>query len=179
VMLPLMLRGTDPSLRAAPARRTAAGFVIALGASVALFLPSGGLRELYDHTLGFQLGRPDVFSPWALHPGLAPVKVLVEIAVAGLALVLVLRPVGPRSVAQVSALAGALTIAVQLLAVHWFYFYIVWFVPFVLIAVVSEVRASPAPEDEVEPPDRRECPTPAPAPVLAGQKGVVAGVGAG
>ena len=36
-----------------------------------------------------------------------------------------------------AALAGALTIAVQLPAVHWFYYYILWFLPFVLIAVLG------------------------------------------
>ena len=44
---------------------------------------------------------------------------------------------GPRSTAQVSALAAALVIAVQLPAVHWFYLYIVWFVPLVLVAVLA------------------------------------------
>jgi hypothetical protein len=37
----------------------------------------------------------------------------------------------------VSALAAAVTIAVQLPALHWFYLYIVWFLPLVLIAVFA------------------------------------------
>ena len=35
---------------------------------------------------------------------------------------------------QVAALAAAVTIAIQLTAGHWFYFYVVWFLPFVLVA---------------------------------------------
>ena len=36
------------------------------------------------------------------------------------------------------ALAGAITIAVQLPAGHWFYYYIVWFVPFVIVALLAQ-----------------------------------------
>ena len=45
---------------------------------------------------------------------------------------------------QVAALAAAVTIAVQLTASHWFYFYVVWFLPFVLVAVfASQERIRP------------------------------------
>jgi hypothetical protein len=43
-----------------------------------------------------------------------------------------------RSLTQVCALAGAITIAVQLPAVHWFYYFIVWFMPFVLVALLAQ-----------------------------------------
>ena len=36
------------------------------------------LKEMWDHTIGFQLTRTDIFSIWALHPTLAPLKVAVE-----------------------------------------------------------------------------------------------------
>jgi len=49
-----------------------------------------------------------------------------------------------RSLASVCALAGAATIAVQLPATHWYYYYIMWFVPFALVAFV----AAPAPVAE-------------------------------
>ncbi len=35
---------------------------------------------------------------------------------------------------QIAALAAAVLIAVQLTATHWFYFYVVWFLPLVLVA---------------------------------------------
>ena len=41
---------------------------------------------------------------------------------------------GSKTPAQIAALAAAVTIAVQLTATHWFYFYVVWFLPFVLVA---------------------------------------------
>jgi hypothetical protein len=111
--------------------------VIAAGVSLAVFLPPGGLGEVYDHTIGYQLTRTDIFSIWALHPTLAPLKVAVEVGVVILAVVLAIRPRGRRGTPQVSAIAAALTIAVQLPALHWFYLYIVWFLPLVLIAVLG------------------------------------------
>jgi FtsH-binding integral membrane protein len=38
---------------------------------------------------------------------------------------------------QVSALAAAVTIAVQLELTHWFYLYIVWFFPLVMVTVLG------------------------------------------
>jgi hypothetical protein len=37
----------------------------------------------------------------------------------------------------VSALAGAITIAFQITLTHWFYLYIVWFFPLVMLAVAA------------------------------------------
>jgi hypothetical protein len=136
IVLPLMAvglrRGGDREVR-----KVLVGFAIAAGLSVALFLPPGGLKEMYDHTIGYQLTRTDIFSAWALHPALAPLKVVLEVAVVALATVLAFHPGGVRTTAQVSALAAALIIAVQLPALHWFYLYIVWFLPAVLIAVLG------------------------------------------
>jgi len=42
-----------------------------------------------------------------------------------------------KSTIQVAALAAAVLIAVQLGATHWFYFYVVWFLPFVLAALFA------------------------------------------
>ena len=119
-------------------RKVLAGFVITVGATIAVFMPSGGLLEMWNHTLGFQLTRSDVFSIWALHPSLAPIKDAVEAFAAILAVVVAFRPRGQRTPAQVAALAAAVVIAVQLPALHWFYLYIVWFLPLVLVAVLGD-----------------------------------------
>jgi len=118
-------------------RKVLAAFVIATGVSIAVFLPPGGLTEFWDHTIGYQLTRSDVFSVWALHPALAPIKVALEAAAAFLAVFVAFRPRGLRSPAQVAALGAAVIIAVQLPALHWFYLYIVWFLPLVLVAVLA------------------------------------------
>ncbi|HEY5318709.1 MAG TPA: glycosyltransferase 87 family protein, partial [Solirubrobacteraceae bacterium] len=113
-----------------------ASFAVIVVTAIGLYLPSGGLSEFYNHTLGFQLHRSDVFSPWGLNPGLGVVKTVVEAGALGLCALVAFVPYR-RSLAQVCALAAAITIAVQLPAVHWFYYFIVWFMPFVLVALLA------------------------------------------
>ncbi len=127
-------------------RKVLAGFVITVGATAAVFMPSGGLIEMWNHTIGFQLTRTDVFSIWALHPSLAPVKDAVEAFAVVLAVLVAFRPRGRRTPAQVAALGAAVVIGVQLPAVHWFYLYIVWFLPLVLVAVLGDSPKHDAPD---------------------------------
>jgi hypothetical protein len=136
VLLPLIAVGRGNS-DSTTVRKVLAAFVITVGASVAIFLPPGGITEMWDHTIGFQLTRTDVFSIWALHPSLAPIKDAVELFAVVLAVLVAFRPRGERTPAQVAALGAALIIAVQLPALHWFYLYIVWFLPLVLVAVLG------------------------------------------
>jgi hypothetical protein len=146
ILLPLVAVGRGGEGESA-VRKTVAAFAIVFGVSTAAFLPPGGLAEVWSHTIGLQLTRPDVFSIWALHPTLAPIKMAIEAFAVILALVVAFRPRGRRSPAQVAALAAAVTIAVQLPALHWFYLYIVWFLPLLLIAVLAnDAPAAQAPQ---------------------------------
>jgi hypothetical protein len=166
VLLPLVAVGLGNEARPA-IRKAMAAFVIATGASFALFMPSGGVKELWDHTIGYQLTRSDVFSIWALHPTLAPIKMIVTLAAIALAVFVAFRPRGRRSLAQVSALAAAVTIAVQLPAMHWFYLYIPWFLPLVLIAVLGVDASAAARPASAQEPAQIELETDTP-PALAG-----------
>jgi hypothetical protein len=137
-------------------------FSVVAVVSIVPYLPSGGLYEFYEQTIGFQLTRSDVFSPWALHPSLDPVKLALEVLAVALAALLLVFP-RRRTLPQVAALGAALTIAVQLPAVHWFYYYIVWFAPFVLVALLArepggdEIAPEPSvPADGVVAQRRRE-----------------------
>jgi hypothetical protein len=165
VLLPLIAVGRRDEGESA-VRKTLAAFVITVGASIALFLPPGGLIEVWKHTLGFQLSRPDIFSIWALHPTLAPIKIVLEAFAVILAVVIAFRPRGTRSPAQVAALAAAVTIAVQLPALHWFYLYIVWFLPLVLIAVLA--NDPPAIENPTAIAEKQEAAAIETEPTLAG-----------
>jgi glycosyl transferase family 87 len=155
VLLPLVAVGQGEQ-EEGTVRKVILACAITVGGAFAIFMPSGGLKELWQHTLGYQLTRTDVFSIWALHASLAPIKVVLELAAVGLSLLVAFRPRGRRTVAQVSALAATVIIAVQLPALHWFYLYIVWFLPLVLIAVlandppVTVEPAMPADPDELE-----------------------------
>jgi hypothetical protein len=123
--------------------RSAIVFGIAFGAVSALlilpFLPDGGLREVYDRTLGYQASRSSPFSAWGLAPSLEFLRPVARAGAIALALAVALWP-ARKTPAQVAALAAAVLIAVQLGATHWFYFYVVWFLPLVLAALFVAQR---------------------------------------
>ncbi len=115
---------------------------VVLALTVLPFLPDGGPRELYDRTLGYQAGRDSPFSVWG-QADLGPLQDLVKAAAVGLALLVGFVPRRPDA-RQVAALGAAVLIALQLPVSHWFYLYVVWFVPFVLVACFAAIR-SPEP----------------------------------
>jgi hypothetical protein len=108
-------------------------FAIVAAAVTLPFVPDDGLREVYDRTLGYQATRSSPFSVWGQAPSLDFLQPIARAAAVALALGVALYP-RFKSPAQIAALAAAVTIAVQLTASHWFYFYVVWFLPFVLVA---------------------------------------------
>jgi hypothetical protein len=134
-----------------------AALVLALAAVVLPFVPEGGLRELYDRTAGYQAARPSPFSIWGQEESLDWLQLAVKIGAAGLALLVAFVPrrVDARAVA---ALGGAVLIALQLTATHWFYLYIVWFVPFVLVALFAGGRVLPEAESRLAEPERELVP---------------------
>ncbi len=117
---------------------SAAFVVVALALSLP-FLPDGGVREFYDRTLGYQATRSSPFSVWGQAPGLDFLQSLARVAVAALAVGVAFFPRFKTPI-QIAALAVAVTIAVQLTASHWFYFYVVWFLPFALVASFASQR---------------------------------------
>ena len=115
-------------------------FALAFAAVAALvvipFLPDGGVRDLYDTTLGFHASRESPFSIWGQEPGLDWLHLVTKVfAVAlGLTVAVLARR---RDLVQVAALGAAALIALQLTAEHWFYLYVVWFTPFALLALFA------------------------------------------
>jgi Glycosyltransferase family 87 len=129
------------------ARRRPLVFGTALLAVLAItvlpFIPDGDVRELYDRTIGYQAGRPSPFSIWG-QADLGALHTAVKVAAIGFALLVAFVPRRPN-VRQVAALGGAVLIGLQLPVDHWFYLYVVWFVPFVLVASFGAIAPSPAP----------------------------------
>jgi hypothetical protein len=123
--------------------RSAILFAVAFVAVTALlvvpFLPNGGLHEFYDRTLGYQASRSSPFSVWGLAPSLDFLRPIVRAGAIALAFAVALWP-ARKTPAQVAALAAAVLIAVQVGATHWFYFYVVWFLPLVLAALFVAQR---------------------------------------
>lgn len=143
-LAPLLARGTGEA-RARPALAFGLACTTVCVLATVPFIPDGGLRELYDTTIGFQLGRVSPFSLWALHPSLGWLQTALKIGAAGLAVAVAFVP-RKRDARQVVALAAAVLIAVQLPAAHWFYFYLAWTAPLVLATIMSAYRDADAEE---------------------------------
>ncbi len=121
--------------------RSAAIFAVAfavVAAAVTLpFVPDGGLSELYDRSFGYQASRGSPFSIWGQAPSLDDLQPLARAGAVALAIAVAFYP-RTKSPFQIAALAAAVTVAIQLTANHWFYFYVVWFLPFALVASFGE-----------------------------------------
>lgn len=142
------LAGADGTATAsARVRRLAAfGFAFLLAAGLAL-LPVFGHGQspslVYDRTLGFQTSRGSPFSIWGLY-GLPGLQHAWQAAAVLLAVAVGVLP-RRRDMAGLAACAAAVVIALQSGVTHWFYLYIVWFFPLVMVALLA-----PFGEDEAE-----------------------------
>jgi hypothetical protein len=132
----------------------AAGFA-ALGALAMAPVAFGdGLSTFYDRTIGFQADRGSPFSIWGLYD--LPGRTLVLAAALALAVVVAFVP-RRRDEITVAALGAAAMIALQLGLEHWFYLYLVWFLPLSFVALfagrrivsIDSAREGAAPSEEV------------------------------
>jgi hypothetical protein len=117
----------------------ALGFLATAAVVTVPLLPHGDFRELYDRTLGYQASRGSPFSVWGQAPSLHFLQTVSKVFALGLAVLFFFVP-RRRSTIQVAALAAALLIAVQVTANHWFYPYVIWFAPLVLVALFAQRR---------------------------------------
>jgi len=121
-------------------------FVLAfIGISIAVMIWPAidpGLGAFWNRTIAYQADRDSPFSIWG-QVGLEPVRIAIGVAVVLLALALAFRP-RRKTITQVAAFGAALTIGSQLVAEHWFYLYIVWFYPLLLVAMAT-TEPGPAP----------------------------------
>jgi hypothetical protein len=132
---PLLLRGVGPR---PPRPRSIVGYVAAYGVTaLVVMLPvllGHNLSAFWHDTVAYQATRSAPFSVWGLWGGLSFVQRLVQGAAVALAVVVAFLPGGRRTVLETAALGAAVIIAVQLSLTYWFYLYIVWFFPLVVVA---------------------------------------------
>ena len=119
----------------------------------------GGWRVMWDQTIGFQFGRESPFSVWGQNPGLDPLLAVVKVAVIALGVLVAFVP-RRRDVLQVAALGAAVLLATQLIAIHWFYLYVVWFAPFLLVALFGEYSTARGGVREAMPEEFAAAPAP-------------------
>jgi hypothetical protein len=150
--------------------RTALLFAVVLfavlAATVLPFMPDGGLREIYDRTVGYQASRRSPFSIWGQLDSGETWRAVVSALAVALALLVAVVPRRKQPL-QVAALAAAVLIAVQLAASHWFYLYIVWFAPLALVALMGAYRL-PGEEPSVDARRKEVVSAAPPAPAAAG-----------
>lgn len=129
--------------RGLPDPRELAGYTAGLGLGLAVVFAhafiSPGPVEVFERTIGNQIGRESPFSIWGQVAGLAPLQVLVAVAVAAFAVWSAFRP-RLRDPVVLAALAAAVLIGVQLTFSHWFYLYLPWFLGAVFIALLARDR---------------------------------------
>jgi hypothetical protein len=112
-------------------------------------LSHDSLHTIYERTIVYQSNRGSPFSVWGLY-GLQGPEALVELAAVLLAIALAVlggwgftRP----DLVGLAAACAAVIIAEQLGIEHWFYLYIPWFFPLVMLALfgaLSDPAAPPA-----------------------------------
>jgi hypothetical protein len=117
--------------------RFALGFVVVTALLMLWPAIDPGLSTVWDRTIGYQAGRDSPFSVWGQAPGLEPLRVAILAGVVALSIALAFRP-RFKTLTQVAALGAALLIGAQLTMQHWFYLYIVWFYPLLLVAMVVD-----------------------------------------
>ena len=117
-----------------------AGFAVAAALAFTPVLAHNDLRDFWDATIGFQAQRGSPFSPWGLYDPdvswLDSAQRVVQAAAVLLALALAFVP-RRRDVVGLAALSAAILLALQLGVSHWFYLYIPWFFPLVMLALLG------------------------------------------
>jgi hypothetical protein len=107
--------------------------------------PWHAAHVFYDRTIKFQYGRDSPFSLWDWRqyhakglPDLHLVQRVLEgaLLLGSVALAFVPRR---RSPLRMAAFTGAVLIGFELVLTHWFYLYLPWFFPFVVLALVAPV----------------------------------------
>jgi len=97
--------------------------------------PFKAIEVFYERTLDFQGDR---VSPWTIYTQVPQTSFLQKPVTAGVIFLGLLVAFVPRrkSLRRLAALSAALVIAFQLTVNYWFYAYIVWFEPFVFVALL-------------------------------------------
>ena len=157
LLVPLWAAYPAPRVRAA--LRFAAAFATATVAAFSILLLEPSLleavRTFWERTIGFQSGRDSPFSLWGWGqyraegiPDLGFVQPVLAVGAILLALALAFVP-RRRGPIELAALTAAVLVAAQLALTHWFYLYIPWVLPFVLLWLL--LPGSPRTAAEAQP----------------------------
>lgn len=138
-------------------RRLAPILKFTLGGTVILLLsfwvlllggePVENAKLFYERTLGVQMDRESPFTIYTQLPALAVLQGPLTVAVIVLAFLIAVIP-KKRTIRRLAAFSAALIIAFELALSHWFYLYIVWFEPFIFLALLLATNEKTALDGE-------------------------------
>ena len=111
-------------------------------AALSLVLTVDDPRTFWERTIAFQADRGAPFSVWGLY-GLDTLQTVAQVAAVALAIVLALVP-RRADLLGLAALCAAVLLALQLAANYWFYLYLVWFLPPLLLVLFSATAGGSA-----------------------------------
>ncbi len=111
------------------ARRWRGAALVLLASAALILLTDAGFADFWRRAIRFQLDRESPFSVWGLYD-LGALQLVAQIVVAALALAAARVKHSDRY-----ALAAAILLAAQLTAGHWFYLYLGWVLPIMLVAL--------------------------------------------
>jgi hypothetical protein len=126
------------------------GALLVTAAAMAWPTVNPGLETFYDRAIASQTGRNSPFSIWG-QTSLEPIRIALLVALGALSIGLAFVP-RRKSLVQLAALSAALIILLQLTLQHWFYLYVVWFYPLLLIALASLPARTNQPSPADSPP---------------------------
>ena len=122
-------------------------FGLAIVAAMAYVVLHGNIDWFWRDSISYQASRPAPFSIWGLWGGTGmSLKIpqhLWQGVVVALGIAVAFVPRGERSIVQVAALGAAIIIGLQMAITYWFYLYIVWFFPLVIVALVASHPPEP------------------------------------
>ena len=137
ILFPLFARGEGSCW---PPKRKLVAFTGAFAlTAVIVMLPvilDNNFHTFWHDSLESQIDRTSPFSVWGLWGGLNFEQHLVQAFAVALAIAAAFIP-RHRTIVEVGALGAAILIAFQLGLTHWFYLYIPWFFPFVIVALIG------------------------------------------
>jgi hypothetical protein len=149
LLAPLWLTYPD-GLRTRLTPRFLGGFVAASAAVLWVLWLEPGVVEpaqtFWDRTVAFQLERGSPFSIWDWGQyrasGIPDLGLLQPVAQAGAFVLAGVAAILPRhkTPLRLAALTAAVLLAVQLTLTHWFYLYLPWVLPFLLLALLLPER---------------------------------------
>ena len=153
------LWATYPTFELRRVLRFAAAFALATLVAfwILLLEPSlwEALRTFWSRTIGFQSGRDSPFSIWGwgqYHargiPDLGFLQPVVALLAVALAVVLAFVP-RRKGPVELAALTAAVLVAFELTLTHWFYLYLPWFAPFVLLWLLLPAKDAQGTETRI------------------------------